>query len=76
MFMANKTKNANEFSEVITVKKKEPSNGFSKSQSDALARCFLSAIQELFEHEEDKREFEERKQQQAEKKRVEGKDTK
>jgi len=56
---------------VITVKKKETSNGFSKSQVDALARCFLPAIQKFFESEEGKREFEEWKRQQADKKKSE-----
>ena len=70
----SKTKNANEFSEVITVKKKEPINGFSKSQIDALARCFLPAIQKFFESEEGKREFEEWKRQQAAKKQEEEKE--
>jgi len=60
--------------EVITVKKKDYGTGIPRHEIEALARCLLPEIQKFFESEEGKREYEEWKQQQAEKSKVKATD--
>ena len=51
------------------MKKKDYGTNIPRHEIEALARCLLPEIQKFFESEEGKKEFDEWKQQQAEKKR-------